>query len=302
MRLVIAVGGNALLQRGETPDASVQLLHVRAAATALAPILNEHEVLLVHGNGPQVGLLALESEHDTTLTRPYPLDALGAQTQGMVGYWLGQALTNAGVTRPVVTVVSQAVVASDDPAFAHPDKLVGQVYTHKVALDRQEHQGWQIAQDGVGWRRVVASPAPRRIVEQAVIGQLLSGGTAVICGGGGGAPVISDGDQLHGVEAVVDKDWTAAILAIAVEADELLVLTDVEAVMRDFGTPHAVPLHDVALADIETSAFASGSMGPKVLACAHFRRTTGRPARIGALTDAARVLNGAAGTTVGGGQ
>lgn len=300
MRLVIALGGNALLRRGEVPDASVQLEHVRAAATALAPLLEEHEVLLVHGNGPQVGLLAIESSGDTTLTRPYPLDALGAQTQGMVGYWLCQALSNAGLTRPVVAVVTQTVVAAGDPAFAAPDKPIGSVYSHEVALQRQQDDGWSIAPDGDGWRRTVASPRPVRIVEHTVVLGLLCSGTAVVCAGGGGAPVVVDdvAGQLRGVEAVVDKDWVASMLAVAVDADELVVLTDVRQVVRGFGTDRATPLDTLSVEEIRRTAFAAGSMGPKVAACGHFTAMTGRPARIGALEQAGEVLRGVAGTVV----
>ena len=299
MRLVVALGGNALLRRGEVPDASVQLKHVRAAARALAPLLEEHEVLLVHGNGPQVGLLAIESASDTTLSRPYPLDALGAQTQGMVGYWLCQALGNAGLSRPVVTVVSQTVVDADDPAFAAPDKLVGVVYSEPVARARERDDGWTIARDGDGWRRTVPSPLPVRLVELPVVLQLLRSGVADICAGGGGAPVVTDGAAgLRGIEAVVDKDRVAALLAIAVDADELLVLTDVPQVIRDHGTDAATPLAVLSVQEIDRTTFAAGSMGPKVQACAQFTTTTGRPSRIGALEQAVQVLAGTAGTTV----
>lgn len=300
MRLVIALGGNALLRRGEVPDASVQLDHVRAAAEALAPLMEQHEVLLVHGNGPQVGLLAVESAGDTSLSRPYPLDALGAQTQGMVGYWLCQALSNAGLRRPVVAVVTQTVVAAEDPGFAAPDKPIGAVYPHEVARQRQQELGWSIAPDGDGWRRTVASPRPVRIVEQPIVDALLRTGTTVICAGGGGAPVVVAGDtgHLRGVEAVVDKDWVAAMLAVSVDADELLVLTDVPQVVRDFGTDQAVAIEVLSLAEIDRMTFAAGSMGPKVAACGSFARVTGRPARIGALEQAGQVLGGTAGTVV----
>ncbi len=299
MRLVIAVGGNALLRRGEVPDAHVQLAHIRAAAAALAPLLSEHEVLLVHGNGPQVGLLASESSGDATLSRPYPLDALGAQTQGMVGYWLCQALANAGLTRPVVAIVTQTVVSAADGAFDAPDKPIGAVYSHELALARQREGGWSIASDGNGWRRTVASPRPVRIVEQPVVLQLLQSGTAVLCAGGGGSPVVTDeAGHLRGVEAVVDKDRVASLLAVEIDADELLVLTDVAQVVRDFGTDRATPIHTLAVGEIRRTAFAAGSMGPKVAACADFTAATGRPARIGALTQAGRVLAGRAGTVV----
>ncbi len=299
MRIVAALGGNALLRRGERPDAAPQLAHIEAAAAALAPLARDHELLICHGNGPQVGLLALESDADPTLSRAYPLDSLVAQTQGMIGYWLVQALSNAGADKPVVAVVTQVVVDEADPAFAAPTKFIGPVYDRaRVARLADEH-GWTVAADGPSWRRVVPSPLPGRIVEQKIIGQLLDAGSVVVCGGGGGAPVTLDGDgRLRGVEAVVDKDLTAALLAIAVAADHLLVLTDVPAVMDHYGTPTAIPLRVLTLDELAARRFPAGSMGPKIDACAEFVRATGRPATIGALADVALLLDGAAGTTL----
>jgi len=299
MRIVVALGGNALLERGEKPDAIIQQRHVRRAARALAPLAAEHELIICHGNGPQVGLLAVESEADASLSRPYPLDALGAQTQGMIGYWLAQELTNAGVARPVVVIVTQTVVDSADPAFANPTKFIGPVYSEHRARRLAAKHGWYLAADGPAWRRVVPSPQPQRIVEQASVRQLLAMRAVVICGGGGGAPVIEeDTGQLVGVEAVVDKDLTAATIAIDLAADRLLVLTDVSAVMRDFGTPVASPLHHLTLAELAGMHFPAGSMGPKIEACRRFTGRTGRPSVIGALDDAAALLAGTAGTTV----
>ena len=299
MRIVVALGGNALLQRGEKPDASIQLHHIRAAAEALAPLTDEHDVIICHGNGPQVGLLALESENDPELTRPYPLDVLGAQTQGMIGYWLAQSLRNAGVTRSVLGVITQVVVDAADPAFAAPSKFVGPGYTHDRARQLGDQHDWSTAQDGRHWRRVVASPEPQRIVEQDSIVTLIRAGTVVICGGGGGAPVVDDGaGGLRGVEAVVDKDLTAALLAIAVGADRLLLLTDVEAVMQHFGTPHQAPLPHLDLDELKHLAFPEGSMAPKIEACRRFAAATDRPAAIGSLLDAVAVLDGKAGTTI----
>jgi carbamate kinase len=294
VRIVIALGGNALLQRGERPDASIQLHHIRAAAEVLAPLTDDHDVIICHGNGPQVGLLAMESENDPELTRPYPLDVLGAQTQGMIGYWLVQSLRNAGVTGSVIGVITQVVVDPADPAFATPTKFVGPGYT----LDRARQLGVTIAQDGPAWRRVVPSPEPQRIVEQDSIVALMQAGTVVICGGGGGAPVVDDGGVLRGVEAVVDKDLTAALLAIAVAADRLVLLTDVDAVMRDFGTPHQAPMPLLDLDDLALLAFPEGSMGPKIEACRRFVAATGNAAAIGSLLDATAVLDGKAGTTI----
>jgi carbamate kinase len=299
VRIVAALGGNALLRRGDRPDAGVQLEHIHAAARSLAVLASIHQLVICHGNGPQVGLLALESSDDTSLTQPYPLDVLGAQTQGMIGYWLAQSLHNAGVAAPVVSLITQTVVDSGDPAFAAPTKFVGRTYDHREAEKLAGEHGWAIAADGSRWRRVVPSPTPRRIVEQDTIGRLLDSGTLVICGGGGGAPVVDDGTgTLLGVEAVVDKDRTAALLAIAVHADRLLILTDVDAVMRDFGTVAAAPVARLALGELSGLDLPAGSMGPKVDACRDFVAATGNPACIGQLTDAAAVLASAAGTTV----
>lgn len=299
MRIVVALGGNALLQRGDKPDAAIQLEHVLTAAEALAPLAAGHELLLCHGNGPQVGLLALESEADRSLSRPYPLDVLGAQTQGMIGYWLAQSLRNAGVSRPIVSIVTQTVVDTADPAFGAPSKYVGAGYPRRVAEELAEQHGWTVAADGSAWRRVVASPEPVRIVEQGSIDALLLANTLVICGGGGGVPVAQDaGGRLRGVEAVVDKDLTAALLAVAVRADRLLVLTDVAAVMRHFGTPQATELRRIELDELDRMQFPDGSMGPKITACRRFVLATAQPAAIGSLRDAGDILAGIAGTTI----
>ncbi|MDX3659532.1 carbamate kinase [Streptomyces sp. ID05-26A] len=298
MRIVVALGGNALLMRGERADASVQLHHVEAAARALAPLAAEHELVICHGNGPQIGLLALESEADPSLTRPYPLDTLGAETQGMIGYWLAQSLRNAGVRKPILAVITQTVVDASDPAFSAPTKFIGPIYNRAAAGRLAEQNGWTVAADGPNWRRVVPSPEPVRLVERESIEQLVSGGTIVVCAGGGGAPVVDDG-QLHGIEAVVDKDLTSAALAIALKADQLLLLTDVSAVMSDYGMPTAEPLHHLDVAELEHLSFPTGSMGPKVEAGRRFVDATGSTAGIGALTDAAELLAGTAGTTIG---
>lgn len=299
MRIVVALGGNALLQRGDKPDAGVQLVHVRAAARALAAVANEHELLICHGNGPQVGMLALESASDATLTSPYPLDDLVAQTQGMIGYWLVQSLRNAGVSKPILSLITQTQVDPDDPAFADPSKFVGPGYTHEQAEELANQHGWNIAADGDRWRRVVASPQPEGIIEQDSITGLLDTGAVVICGGGGGAAVTQDATgQLTGVEAVVDKDYLSAMLAIAVGADRLLVLTDVTAVMTGFGTPDAAPLTHVSLAELAGMSFPAGSMAPKIEGCRRFVAATGHPASIGSLTEADALLAGTAGTTI----
>ena len=299
MRIVIAIGGNALLERGEKPDAAIQRRHVHRAARSLAPLAADHQLIVCHGNGPQVGLLARESETDPELSRPYPLDVLGAQTQGMIGYWLVQELANAGVTKPVVALVNQTVVDPEDPAFAAPTKFIGAGYSRKQAEEGATRYGWTMAVDGDRWRQVVPSPEPLRVVEEDTIRTLVDRDVVVVCGGGGGAPVTEDSiGRLTGVAAVVDKDMTAAQLALALGADRLLVLTDVPAVIRGYGTPGAEPIRTIDAGALAELPFPDGSMGPKVDACVWFAQTSGHPAAIGALTDAADVLAGHAGTTI----
>jgi len=244
-------------------------------------------------------MLALESENDAALARPYPLDDLVAQTQGMIGYWLTQPLHNAGVRKSILSIVTQTEVDPADPSFTAPTKFVGSSYPREHAQALADEHGWRIAKDGQLWRRVVASPDPRRIIEERSVTELLESGTVVICGGGGGAAVTADADgRLTGVEAVVDKDYVAALLAVVVHADRLLVLTDVPAVMRDFGTPQATPLAQLDLEQLRTMAFPAGSMQPKVEACRRFVAATGHPASIGALTDPVALLAGTVGTTI----
>lgn len=299
MRIVAALGGNALLERGERPDAAIQRRHVRAAARALAPLAEEHELVICHGNGPQVGLLAMESENDPELSEPYPLDALGAQTQGMIGYWLAQELRNAGVTWPVAAIVTQTVVNEADPAFEHPTKFIGPVYSRHRAHRLATERGWAVAADGDRWRRVVPSPEPQRFVELASIRALVDARTVTVCAGGAGAPVIqNESCQLAGVDAVVDKDLAAALLARDLHAHALLLLTDVPAVLRDFGTDHPSPIHRIGTDQLRELWFPDGSMGPKVEACTRFAEATGGLAVIGALTDASAMLAGTAGTTI----
>jgi carbamate kinase len=299
MRVVVALGGNALLERDERPDAVIQRRHVAAAAAALAPLAAEHQLVLCHGNGPQVGVLALESSNDPALTRPYPLDVLVAQTQGMIGYWLVQELRDAGVAQPAVCVLSQTVVDDSDPAFRNPTKFIGASYDKDSAQSLAARFGWTVAADGPRWRRVVASPRPLGLVEISTVRGLVDAGVLVVCGGGGGVPVIlSESGGLSGVEAVVDKDLTSAELAITLNADRLLVLTDVPAVIRDYGTPSAQPIHAIDADALSAMTFPAGSMGPKVEACIRFVRATGQTAAIGALADAAGILAGRAGTTI----
>jgi carbamate kinase len=300
MRVVVALGGNALLPRGEVPDAAVQVARVTVAAPALAAIATEHETVVVHGNGPQVGMLALETAGDTTLSRPYPFSELVAETQGLIGYWLQQSLRNAGLATPVVTLVTQTVVAADDPAFADPTMFVGSVYDEDRARELADREGWTVRADGAGWRRVVASPLPTRVVEVATARLLLEHGTTVVLAGGGGVPVVEGPHGLAGVGAVVDKDFVAAMVATELGADALVLLTDVPAVMTGWGTSAQRALGQVRAADLAEDAadgaFPAGSMGPKVAAAAAFVTGTGGRAAIGSLDDAAEVVAGTAGT------
>ncbi|MFZ5869622.1 MAG: carbamate kinase, partial [Actinomycetota bacterium] len=220
MRIVVALGGNALLRRGQKPDADVQEANVATAVAALAPLAEQHELVVTHGNGPQVGVLALQSASDPNLTTPYPFDVLGAQTQGMIGYWLLQAMQNALPGRQVAAIINQTLVEANDPAFGNPTKFVGEVYSESEARELERRRGWTMKPDGDHWRRVVGSPKPQRVVETRLIRLLLNSGAIVVCAGGGGVPVIrNEQGHLEGVEAVVDKDLTSAVLAEALEAD-----------------------------------------------------------------------------------
>ncbi len=277
MRLVVAVGGNALLERGERPEAEIQELHALTAVESLAPLAAEHELVVTHGNGPQVGLLAVESTRDPDLDHPFPLDVLGAQTQGMIGYFFLQALENLLPDRTVASLICQTLVAADDPAFAEPAKFVGSVMDEAEAHAQAQRYGWTVRPDGLRWRRVVPSPEPRQIVELPTVRRLLELGTVVVCAGGGGVPVVRGGDgRLRGVEAVIDKDLAASLLATDLDADSLVLLTDVPAVVSGFGTDHARPLGRVTVAELRSEAFAAGSMGPKVEAACRFAEITGR--------------------------
>ncbi|AKT50707.1 carbamate kinase [Arsenicicoccus sp. oral taxon 190] len=299
MRIVVALGGNALLERGEKPDAKTQLERAKLAAKALAPLAEEHELVITHGNGPQVGVLALESANDPSLSEPYPFDTLGAQTQGMIGYWLLQSLQNALPGRQVAAMVNQTLVMAHDPAFGEPTKFVGETYTESEAKAKADERGWTVKEDTKGWRRVVASPTPQRIVETRIIRLLLSSGAVVVCAGGGGIPVIRDDKgKLKGVEAVVDKDLTAGRLAEALEADALFILTDVANVIDGFGTEHEEAITRATPGRLRAMDLPAGSMGPKVEAACRFVELTGDLAAIGRLQDVAGMLEGEAGTII----
>jgi carbamate kinase len=299
VRIVVALGGNALLKRGERPDAANQIANVALAVEALAPLAREHELVVTHGNGPQIGVLAVESASDPRLSAPYPLDVLGAQTQGMIGYWLLQAFQNALPGRQVASMLNQTLVLAHDPALDNPTKFVGEVYEQEEALRLAEERGWTVRQDGSGWRRVVGSPKPQRVVETRMIRLLLRSGAVVVCAGGGGVPVVRDErGKLRGVEAVIDKDLTAAVLAEALEADVLMVLTDVPNVVRNYGMSDAEPISRITPGALRREIFPAGSMGPKVDAVCRFVELTGDMAAIGRLQDAEAIMAGDAGTII----
>lgn len=305
MRIVIALGGNALLRRGERPDSAPQVDQVAHVAPPIAELASQHEVVIVHGNGPQVGLLALESAADTSLTRPYPLDDLVAETQGLIGYWLQQAVSR-HLDTPVVTLITQTVVDPADPAFAAPTKFVGSLYDAEEARSLADRHGWVFAADGGAQRRVVPSPAPVRVVETGTAELLLRHGVTVVLAGGGGIPVVhADGrldgqldGQLDGVEAVIDKDLVAALVAEELHADLLVILTDVSSVMLDWGTPLERPVGEVTLSELRSMSFPAGSMGPKVDAVCQFVEATDRRAAIGSLDNVLEVVSGTSGTQV----
>ncbi|WP_326821391.1 carbamate kinase [Streptosporangium sp. NBC_01756] len=299
MRVLVALGGNALLRRGQSPDADVQQNNLRASVTSLARLAERHELIITHGNGPQVGVLALESSQDPNLTRPYPLDTIVAETQGMIGYWLLQALQNALPGRQVAALVTQTLVSAVDPAFENPTKFVGEVYSQEEAEKLAQEYGWTIKQDGRYWRRVVPSPTPQRLVETRLIGRLVREGVLTVCAGGGGIPVIrNEKGRLQGVEAVIDKDLTGSVLAEALEADVFMMLTDVPRVARNFGTPQQEDITHTTPHQLRAEKFPAGSMGPKVEAACRFVETTGDMAAIGMLDEAERILEGMGGTIV----
>lgn len=298
MRLVIALGGNALLKRGEALTADNQRRNMRQAAAALAAICSENEVVIVHGNGPQVGLLALTAQAYQAVP-PYPLDVLGAESQGMIGYVIAQEMGNAMPDKPIAALVTQTIVNGDDPAFQSPEKPIGPVYDTAEAKRLAAAHQWTFAPDGSGMRRVVASPLPVAIVELAVICQLLSAGCLPICVGGGGVPVVRDQHaRLTGIEAVIDKDHAASQLAVALEADRLVILTDVDGVYADWGSASQRAIIRTTPAELQALAFAPGSMKPKVEAAINFAQKTGRMAMIGSLDQAIDVAAGRAGTRI----
>jgi len=300
MRIVVALGGNALLKRGEPMTEKAQRFNIGHAARSLASLVGAgHSLVITHGNGPQVGLLALQAAAGPK-DGAYPLDILGAETDGMIGYMIEQELRNrlAPVTR-LVTLLTQIRVDAADPAFALATKPIGPGYIEEEAHRLEAEHGWRFAPDGKKLRRVVASPLPIEIIDLSVISLLVDNGVLVICAGGGGIPVVKQGNGgLSGIEAVIDKDRASALLAQELHADMLLLLTDVDAVYLDFGKPEARAISRAGASSFSAGEFSAGSMGPKVEAAASFASNTGKLAAIGRLEDALAILKGAAGTTI----
>jgi carbamate kinase len=298
VRVVAALGGNALLRRGEPLEADVQRRNVQHAVEALAPIASEHELAITHGNGPQVGLLALES-YAYREVGEYPLDVLGAESEGMIGYMIEQELAGVLQGRDVAVLLTQVAVDPDDPAFRNPTKPIGPWYDEADAERLRSERGWSFVATGGQHRRVVPSPLPRRILEIRTIRLLIDAGVVVISVGGGGIPVIvSDDGLIRGVEGVIDKDRAAALLAREIGADALLLLTDVDGVYAGWGTDNQRLLEGTTPEELTALDLEAGSMGPKVEAACQFARETGGLAGIGALGDAAAILAGEAGTRI----
>ena len=304
MRVVAALGGNALLRRGEPLTAENQRANVRTACAALAPVALEQELVISHGNGPQVGLLALQGAAYTPV-ETYPLDLLGAQTEGMIGYLIQQELGNLlPFEKPLATLLTQIEVDPADPAFQDPTKPIGPVYTADEAARLAAEKGWTFKPDGDSMRRVVPSPLPKRIFGVGTIEVLLRQGCVVICAGGGGIPVmytaepVPAGRRLVGIEAVIDKDLASALLAADLGAQVLAIVTDVDGVYEGWGTADQKLIERATPDELARTEFAAGSMGPKVKAACKFVEETGGRAVIGSITRTQEMLTGEAGTTV----
>ena len=295
--VVVALGGNALLRRGEPLEAEVQRQNIEIAVKTISDIAQEYNVVLVHGNGPQVGLLALQGLEYKKVA-PYPLDVLGSETQGMIGYMLMQEFKNQMPNVNATCMLTQMTVDPNDPAFADPTKPIGPIYQEAEARELAEKYHWTIKPDGKHFRRVVPSPQPTGIIEHDAITQLIDAGHLVICTGGGGIPVKRENGKLIGVEAVIDKDMSAAFLAKQLDADALLILTDADAVYLDWGKPTQHALRNTTPSELAQYQFDAGSMGPKIEASCEFVKQGGKVVGIGSLQDGLGILQGTAGTNI----
>ncbi len=295
--IVVAIGGNALLQRGEVMSCDNQKKSIAKTSESLAELSKDYRLVIVHGNGPQVGLLSLQNDAYKDCPS-YPFDVLGAETQGMIGYLIQQGLNAAIDDKYTTTILTRMVVDSNDPAILNPTKFIGPVYNEDEAKKLAEENSWIVKPDGAYWRRVVPSPQPKEVLEIKAIKDLLEKDHLIICGGGGGTPVIEKDNAYEGFEAVIDKDMSAALIAKEIGAEHLIILTDGTHVCLDWGTENEQKLHDVSVAEIQGYNFAAGSMGPKVDACCQFVEQTGKTAHIGDLYYALDIIKGTSGTHI----
>lgn len=299
MRLVIALGGNALLKRGEPMLCENQRENVFLACRQIAKAYAGNELVVTHGNGPQVGLLALQNNAYKKVPM-YPLDVIGAESVGMIGYMIQQELVNyVPKTATLATILTQTQVDPNDPAFQHPTKPVGPVYEKEEAEQLAKQHGWTIAPDNDKWRRVVPSPDPKRIWGLAPLKTLVENGHIVICCGGGGVPTYFDKNgRLVGAEAVIDKDLASSVLAASLDADLFIIATDVDGAYINWGKPDQKKIVQADPKSLREFGFAKGSMGPKVEAACRFVERTGKTAVIGALSEIEKILAGESGTRV----
>ncbi len=295
--IVVAVGGNALLQRGEVMSCENQQKSIEVTSKALAELSKDFRLVIVHGNGPQVGLLSLQNDAYKDCP-PYPFDVLGAETQGMIGYLIQQGLNAAIDDKFTTTILTRMVVDKNDPAIANPTKFIGPVYNEEEAKQLAAQNGWTVKPDGQYWRRVVPSPEPKEVLEIKAIKDLLEKDHLIICGGGGGAPVVEKDGAYEGFEAVIDKDMTAALIAEEIGAEHLLILTDGTHVCLNWGKPDEEKLHNVSTEEMKSYQFPAGSMGPKVDACCRFVQNTGKHGHIGDLHHAVDIIKGDSGTHI----
>ncbi|ALX93908.1 carbamate kinase [Serratia sp. JSRIV001] len=295
--LVIALGGNALLKRGAVLSAENQYQSIALIADAIGKLAKKYRIAIVHGNGPQVGLLALQNLAYRDVP-PYPLDILVAESQGMIGYMLAQQLGAFHPAQPVSTLLTRVLVDSEDPAYREPSKFIGPVYEPQQQAELEQKYGWSMKLDGKYLRRVVPSPEPKKIVDIEAINLLLAKNHIVICNGGGGVPMVASAQGMIGSEAVIDKDLASALLAEALDADHLVILTDADAVYQHWGTPQQKAIRSATTQELAPMAVADGSMGPKIMAVSRFVQRSGKVAHIGALQDIESVLAGTAGTLI----
>tara|TARA_Y100001960_G_C14784189_1_gene890250 strand:- start:35237 stop:36163 length:927 start_codon:yes stop_codon:yes gene_type:complete len=297
MNILIALGGNALLQRGEPLEAETQRINIKKVAEVVNKISEEHNVIITHGNGPQVGLLALQNLNYKE-TKPYPLDVLGAESSGMIGYMLIQELSNElGIyDQSVVNVITRTLVDKNDPAFNNPTKFIGPVYNKQESEEMKSKYGWEIKADGEYYRRVVPSPKPKKIIETNVIKELLEKKHIVVCGGGGGVPTIIENEKYKGVEAVIDKDLTSSLLAQELGVDAFIILTDVSCVYENYKQEDQKMIKHFPIFEFDENSYPDGSMLPKIKAAVDFSINNEGFSSIGKLEELEDIINKKSGT------